>query len=91
MRNRSWGTARRSHVRHFAADRQQGGDRLSIQAGERIAERRKRRRVQPLDVVDREAEGTVAREPSQRFEEGGGHGAVIGVDLGLAEQQRGFE
>ena len=42
--------------RHVAADRQQGGDRLVLEAGERVAKRRERRRVQPLDVVDREAE-----------------------------------
>ena len=78
-------------LRHVAADRQQGGDRLTVQAGERVTKRRKRRRVQPLDVVDREADRTVAGEPTQRFEEGGGHGAVIDVDLRLAEQQRDFE
>ena len=78
-------------LRHVAADRQQGDDRLTIQAGERVAERRTRCRIQPLDVVDREAEGTVTGEPSQGFEEGGGHGTVVGVDLGLTEQQRGFE
>ena len=64
--------------RHVAADRQQGGDRLTFQAGERVPKRRERRRVQPLDVVDREADGTVAGEQPQRTEEGGGDGAVIG-------------
>ncbi len=53
--------------------------------------RRKRSSVHPLNVVDREADRTVAREPPQRFEEGGGDGAVIDVDLRLAEQQSSFE
>ena len=78
-------------VRHIAADRQQGGDRLIVEAGERVAKRRKRRSVQPLDVVDREAERAVAGEQPQRSEERGRHGAVVGVDLRLAEQQRGLE
>ena len=89
--SRSSGSGAAKPLRHVAADRQQGDNRLTIQAGERVAERRKRCRIQPLDVVDREAEGTVTGEPSQGFEEGGGHGTVVGVDLRLTEQQRGFE
>ena len=77
--------------RQVAADRQQGCDRLIVEAGKDVAKRRARRRVQPLDVVDREAEGTVAGEQSQCSEEGGGDRAVIGVDLRLPEQQRGLE
>ncbi len=78
-------------VRDLAADCQQRGDRLTIQAGERIAEGRERGSVQPLDVVDRDTEWTVGGDQSQRREEGGGHGALVGVDLSVAEQQGGLE
>ena len=51
--------------RHVAADREQRGDRLAVEAGERVAERREGRGVEPLDVVDREAERAVAGEESK--------------------------
>ena len=62
-----------------------------VEARERVAERRLRRCVQPLNVVDREAQRTVAGEQSQRSEEGGGDRAVISADLRLPEQQRCLE
>ena len=91
VRSRSSGTVRRSQAGMVAADRQQERDRHIVEARERVTECRERRRVQPLDVVDREAEGTVGREQPQRSEERGGHCAVVGVDGRLAEQQRGLE
>ena len=73
-------------VRQIATNRQQNGDRLFLQSGERIPKRRQRRRIQPLDIVDGEADGSVCGEQSQRCEERGGHRAVIRVDLRLAQQ-----
>jgi len=73
------------------ADRQQDGDRLMVEAGKYMAKRRERRGVQPLDVVHRDAEGSVACEQSQRSEERGGHRAVISVCLRLPEQQCALE
>ena len=60
----SLGNGASKPLRYLAWDRQQRGDRLTIEAGERVAERRDRRGIQPLDVVDRDAERTVAGESS---------------------------
>jgi hypothetical protein len=46
--------------RHRTADRQQGGDRLTLESGEGVAKRLERGRIQPLDVVDRNAKGPLA-------------------------------
>ena len=89
--SRSSGTARRSQSGTPPRTARSAATWFTLQAGERVAERRARSRVQPLDVVDREAEGTLTGQLSQGCEEGGGHGAVVGVDLRLAQQQRGFE
>ena len=62
-----------------------------VKAGECVANRREGRCVQPLDVVDREADRTVVGEQPQRSQESGGHGAVIGADLRLPKQERGLE
>ena len=40
--------------RHLVAGSQEGGDRLAFEPRQRIPEHRERRRVEPLDVVDRE-------------------------------------
>ena len=48
-------------IRHFTADRQERNDRLVLQADERVANGRTGRRVQPLEVVDRQAERPIAR------------------------------
>ena len=77
--------------RHGAASREQGGDRLTVEARERMAESRERRGVKPLDVVDGDADRTVAGEQSQRPEERGGDRALVGLRLRLPEQQRGLE
>ncbi len=77
--------------RYVAANRDQGRDLLTIQTSERVAKRRKRRCVDPLDVVDRQTDGTVRGEDSQRSQKGRGHRPLIGMDLRLAEQQRRFE
>ena len=77
--------------RQIAANGKQRRDPLIVEAGERISKRRERRGVQPLDVVDRETDGSVAGEQPQRPEESGGHRAVIGVHPRLPEQQRCLE
>ena len=75
----------------MAADREQGGERLIVEAGQRVTKRGERRRVQPLDVIDREAEGTIGGENSQRPKECACDRALIGMDLGLPKQQCGLE
>jgi hypothetical protein len=77
--------------RHVAAGRQQGRDQFTIQASVRETNRRKRRCVQPLHVVDCQAEWIVAGEQPQGSQEGSGDRALIGVELGIAKQQRRLE
>ena len=78
-------------LRRIAADRQQRSDRLVLEARERVAERGERCCVQPLEVVDREADTTLAGQESQRAEERGGDRAVVGADVRLSEKQCSLE
>ncbi len=75
---------------HLAACGDQGGDRF-IQAGKRVAERGKRRGVQPLDIVYRHAQRPVARKQSQRTEERGGDDALVGLVVRVAAEKRSSE
>ena len=77
--------------RYAAAHREQRGDRLPLEAGEREADRRERCGVQPLQVVDRQAERAFGGEETQRPEERCGNCTLVGASLGPAEQQRGFD
>ena len=76
---------------NVVAHREQGGDLLVVEACDRIPKCRERGRVQPLDVVDREAESAVGGEQAQRAEERSGHRAGVGGELRLAQQQSGLE
>ncbi len=77
--------------RQITADRQQDSHRRVVQAGKHITQRSERRRVQPLDVVDRDTQRTVAREQPQSSKEGGGHRPIIRGYRRLSEQQCGLE
>ena len=61
------------------------------QPRDRIPDRRQRSRVQPLDVVDGEAEGALGSEQPQRAEEGGSHRTWISAERRVAEQQCGLQ
>ena len=63
---------------NVVAHREHGDDLLVVEACDRIPKRRERRRVQPLDVVDGEAESAVGGEQAQRAEERSGHRAGVG-------------
>ena len=78
-------------ARQVAADREQRCDRLVSQTCQRVPERRERGRVQPLDVVDRKADGCLTGEQSHRSEEGGGDRPVVGWRVRVPEQQRRLE
>jgi hypothetical protein len=64
--------------RRLTADREQHGYGLAFEASKREANDRERRGVQPLEVVDRDAEWTATGDESHRAEKGGGDCPVVG-------------
>ena len=68
-------------VRYVAANGEQSGDTLGVEACEREADGRQRCRIQPLQVVDRETERAILDERADRREKGGGNRAVVRVGL----------
>jgi hypothetical protein len=77
--------------RRLATHRQQRRDRLVGESRQRKAKGRERRGIEPLDVVDGEAELPPAGEESQRREERRRDRPLVDVQLRLAEQQRRLE
>ena len=73
------------------ANREERGNLLVVQAGQREAERCEGRRVEPLEVVDADAERAVDGERSQCCEERGRDRALVDLRLRLVEQQRDLE
>ena len=77
--------------RRLAACREQNGERLLVEACEDEPESGGRRGVEPLEIVDGEAELPVADEEIERGAERRGHGALVRRSPLLAQEQGGLE
>ena len=78
--------------RHHVAGGEERGNRLAFEPRQGVAEHRQRRRVEPLDIVDREQQSLTLRERSQDREEGERHEPLVGaLALDLRPSQGRFE
>ena len=78
--------------RHLVASGQDRGDRLHVEAGQSEPKHRKRRCVEPLDVVDREQQLVVDGERPQGAQESECNNALLGgCAVEFRERKRGFE
>ena len=62
-----------------------------FEALEREAQRGERGRVEPLNVVDRDAQRALAGEQTDRGEEGCAYRAWVSLGVGVGQQQRDLE
>jgi hypothetical protein len=84
-------TTPRSQPGNLTAGGQQPPDPCVVEPREREPERGERRVVEPLDVVDADADGALGRERPQGSEPGRGDRPLVDPRVGLAEQQGGLE
>ncbi len=77
--------------RRLAAHREQGDDADVVETRYCKPSRHERCGVEPLEVVDRQADRCLGSEQSERREEGRSNGPLVDARVRLAEQQRRLE
>jgi hypothetical protein len=85
-------TERRFDITRARAQGDEEGNPLVLQSARDEADQERARSVEPLDVVDRNNDGTVLRQEPERSEKRRRHGALIGrLRSGLCAQERNVE
>ena len=85
-------TERRFDITRARAQGDEKGNPLVLQSARDEADQERGRSVEPLDVVDRNKDGTVLRQEPERGEKRCRHGALIGrLRSGLCTQERNVE
>ncbi len=77
--------------RRRSADGEQGDDRRVAESREREPQGADRRSIEPLEVVDRDAERAVGRELADRPQERGRNDVLVDGGVGLAQEQSRLE